>query len=74
MPIGKKRYDEDIPEGSPSQDHTDRHSRDAFLRSKGFKIHARPRHGHSVWERGGELYDYPVALAEAEGLIKSHAG
>lgn len=44
----------------------DKHPQDTFIRRAGFRIHARPRRGTSLWELGGKLYDYTDAMDLAQ--------
>lgn len=40
---------------------------DILLRSKGFKVHSRPKDKPAVWQRSGVLFDEPDALEIALG-------
>ena len=40
--------------------------RDALLRKHGYAIHARPRCGPVLWERGGKVYREREALADVQ--------
>ena len=39
---------------------------DARLRDRGFRIHSRPSHGPTTWERGSEVFVEQEALRIAE--------
>lgn len=51
-----KKYDSDIPEGHPAQEHRDLQPRDATLRKNGFKIEHRPKDGPAIWSLGGQMF------------------
>ena len=38
--------------------------RDALLRSFGFRIHSRPKHGEPLWQRGGRVVRESEAVVE----------
>lgn len=42
------------------------HSEDVELRKRGFRIHARPKNGEPVWERGGVLFRQSEAIKRYE--------
>ncbi len=61
-----KKYDEDIPEGHPSQEKRPLRAKDARLRRYGFTINARPKTGPVLWEKAGKVY----TEAQAQAMCK----
>lgn len=46
-----------------------RYPRDATLRRFGFTIHARPKSGPALWEKGGKQYTETQALVLADRMM-----
>ena len=63
-----KKYDEDVAPGNSWGDTRGFHPRDAFMRKHGFRIHARPPKGPTLWRLGEVPYTESEAYARCEEL------